>query len=186
MSILPIALCASPTCQQGLWSIVRKRRSQHKNKEKAMRLLKAKMAEVELEKKQKEISSSRASQVGSGDRSERIRTYNYSQNRVTDHRINLTQYNLDQVMEGALVTHRKCPCRPLSSRTVASLKIMRTHPRSFRAFRSSICKIAAYKMRAARPKISFPMRSVQAACSSTSSMKVRSRRVKLGRIRERL
>lgn len=77
-------------------------RSQHKNKEKAMRLLKAKMAEVELEKKQKEISSSRASQVGSGDRSERIRTYNYSQNRVTDHRINLTLYNLDQVLEGAL------------------------------------------------------------------------------------
>ncbi|MFN4174919.1 MAG: peptide chain release factor 1 [Parachlamydiaceae bacterium] len=77
-------------------------RSQHKNKEKAMRLLLAKMAEVEAEKKAKEISSSRAEQVGSGDRSERIRTYNYPQNRVTDHRINLTKYNLDQVMAGDL------------------------------------------------------------------------------------
>ena len=77
-------------------------RSQHKNKEKAMRLLKAKMAEVELEKKMKEISSSRSEQVGSGDRSERIRTYNFPQNRVTDHRINLTKYNLDHVMQGEL------------------------------------------------------------------------------------
>ncbi|MCE5317167.1 MAG: peptide chain release factor 1 [Parachlamydia sp.] len=77
-------------------------RSQHKNKDKAMRLLKAKIAEVELEKKQKELASNRALQVGSGDRSERIRTYNFSQNRVTDHRINLTLYNLDQIMEGAL------------------------------------------------------------------------------------
>lgn len=77
-------------------------RSQHKNKEKAMRLLKAKIVEVELEKKQKEISDSRAQQVGSGDRSERIRTYNFPQNRITDHRINLTKYNLDYVMEGDL------------------------------------------------------------------------------------
>lgn len=87
-------------------------RSQHKNKEKAMRLLKVKIAEAEQEKKMQEISSNRAQQVGSGDRSERIRTYNYSQNRLTDHRINLTKYNLDQVMNGelsditeALVTH---------------------------------------------------------------------------------
>lgn len=87
-------------------------RSQHKNKEKAMRLLSAKIAAVELEKKQKEISDSRSQQVGSGDRSERIRTYNFPQNRITDHRINLTKYNLDYVMEGdledfstALVSH---------------------------------------------------------------------------------
>lgn len=77
-------------------------RSQHKNKEKALRLLKVRIAEVEREKKQQEIAHSRSEQVGSGDRSERIRTYNFSQNRVTDHRINLTKYNLDQVMEGAL------------------------------------------------------------------------------------
>jgi peptide chain release factor 1 len=77
-------------------------RSQHKNKEKAMRLLKAKLAEAELQKKQQAIASNRALQVGSGDRSERIRTYNFPQNRITDHRINLTKYNLDQVMEGML------------------------------------------------------------------------------------
>lgn len=87
-------------------------RSQHKNKDKCMRLLKAKIAEVEKEKKNREIASTRAMQVGSGDRSERIRTYNFSQNRITDHRINFTQYNLDRVMDGdlqsvtaALVSH---------------------------------------------------------------------------------
>jgi peptide chain release factor 1 len=77
-------------------------RSQHKNKEKAIRLLAARISEVEMEKKQKEIASTRAMQVGSGDRSERIRTYNFPQNRVTDHRINLTLYHLDQVMNGEL------------------------------------------------------------------------------------
>lgn len=77
-------------------------RSQHKNKDKAMRLLKAKMAEIEMQKKQQALADTRSSQVGSGDRSERIRTYNFPQNRVTDHRINLTKYNLDQVMEGDL------------------------------------------------------------------------------------
>jgi peptide chain release factor 1 len=77
-------------------------RSQHKNKEKAMRLLKAKITEVEQQKKAQELASNRAAQVGSGDRSERIRTYNFPQNRLTDHRINLTKYNLDHIMEGDL------------------------------------------------------------------------------------
>jgi peptide chain release factor 1 len=77
-------------------------RSQHKNKDKAMRLLKARIAEAELEKKKKEIASVRSEQVGSGDRSERIRTYNFSQNRVTDHRINMTKYNLNYVIDGDL------------------------------------------------------------------------------------
>lgn len=77
-------------------------RSQHKNKEKAMRFLKAKMAEIELQKQQQALASTRAQQVGSGDRSERIRTYNFPQNRLTDHRINLTKYNLDQIMDGDL------------------------------------------------------------------------------------
>lgn len=77
-------------------------RSQHKNKDKAMRLLKAKIVEMELQKKQAAIATTRAQQVGSGDRSERIRTYNFSQNRITDHRINLTKYNLDSVMDGYL------------------------------------------------------------------------------------
>ncbi len=77
-------------------------RSQHKNKAKAMRLLQAKLAEAEEQRRHHEQASTRASQVGSGDRSERIRTYNFPQNRITDHRINLTRYNLDRVMEGDL------------------------------------------------------------------------------------
>ena len=77
-------------------------RSQHKNKDKAMRLLKAKMLEEAQRKKHQEISQLRSQQVGSGDRSERIRTYNFPQNRLTDHRIDLTLYKLDQIMEGHL------------------------------------------------------------------------------------
>lgn len=77
-------------------------RSQHKNKDKCLRFLKAKIAEVEKEKKEMAMASTRAMQVGSGDRSERIRTYNFPQNRITDHRINFTRHNLDRVMEGDL------------------------------------------------------------------------------------
>jgi peptide chain release factor 1 len=77
-------------------------RSQHKNKDKAMRLLTAKIAEEKRKKADKEMASLRSSQVGSGDRSERIRTYNFSQNRVTDHRIDLTLYKLNLVMDGDL------------------------------------------------------------------------------------
>ncbi|MBS0625869.1 MAG: peptide chain release factor 1 [Verrucomicrobia bacterium] len=77
-------------------------RSQHKNRDKAMRLLSARIAEEQRRKAQQEMSSIRSSQVGSGDRSERIRTYNFPQNRITDHRIDLTLYKLDRVMEGDL------------------------------------------------------------------------------------
>jgi len=77
-------------------------RSQHKNKDKAMRLLSARIGEAMKNKAHAEMSAVRLSQVGSGDRSERIRTYNFSQNRVTDHRIGLTLYKLDKVMEGDL------------------------------------------------------------------------------------
>jgi peptide chain release factor 1 len=77
-------------------------RSQHKNKDKAMRLLSAKIVEEKRRKAQEEMATLRSTQVGSGDRSERIRTYNFSQNRVTDHRIGLTLYKLDRVMEGDL------------------------------------------------------------------------------------
>ncbi|HMU67455.1 MAG TPA: peptide chain release factor 1, partial [Cellvibrionaceae bacterium] len=75
-------------------------RSQHKNRAKAMSLLATKLNNAADEKAAKEISEERKSLVGSGDRSERIRTYNYPQGRVTDHRINLTLYKLDEVMEG--------------------------------------------------------------------------------------
>lgn len=82
-------------------------RSQHKNKDKAMRLLSAKLVEEKRNKQQQEIADLRHSQVGSGDRSERIRTYNFPQNRLTDHRIDLTLYKLDRIMEGDLeeLTH---------------------------------------------------------------------------------
>jgi peptide chain release factor 1 len=75
-------------------------RSQHKNKAKALKILRSRIYEVERFKKQQELSSSRKSQVGSGDRSERIRTYNFPQGRVSDHRINLTLYKLDQFLTG--------------------------------------------------------------------------------------
>lgn len=77
-------------------------RSQHKNRAKAMSLLKSKLLRMEKEAQEKAISSTRKSLVGSGDRSERIRTYNYPQGRVTDHRINLTLYKLPEIMEGDL------------------------------------------------------------------------------------
>jgi len=77
-------------------------RSQHKNMSKAMRLLKAKIADEWQKKIMRERATDRAKQVGSGDRSERIRTYNFPQNRVSDHRINLTKYSLDKVMGGEL------------------------------------------------------------------------------------
>ena len=82
------------TCQE--------ERSQIKNREKAMKLLRAKLLELEIRKKEEEMAANRKSQVGSGDRSDRIRTYNFPQNRVTDHRINLTLYNLDRVLDGEI------------------------------------------------------------------------------------
>jgi len=87
-------------------------KSQLKNKAKAMKVLKARLLDIMVEKQNREISESRRSQVGSGDRSERIRTYNYPQSRITDHRINLTLYNLESFLDGniqgvidALTTH---------------------------------------------------------------------------------
>ncbi len=77
-------------------------KSQHKNKAKAMKILKARLLDRMEEERNSEISRERKSQVGSGDRSERIRTYNFPQNRVSDHRIGLTLYKLEDVMEGKL------------------------------------------------------------------------------------
>ena len=79
-------------CQDG--------RSQHKNKEKALSLLAAKLKQKEEDEQQANIASERKIQVGTGDRSEKIRTYNFPQGRMTDHRIKLTQHNLDQIMDG--------------------------------------------------------------------------------------
>jgi peptide chain release factor 1 len=77
-------------------------KSQIKNRAKAMRVLRSRLYEMELEKQQEKIGAERRSMVGSGDRSEKIRTYNFPQNRVTDHRIGFTLHQLDQVMEGKL------------------------------------------------------------------------------------
>jgi peptide chain release factor 1 len=77
-------------------------KSQHKNKAKALKVLRARLLDLKIKEQQDKISEDRKSQVGSGDRSERIRTYNFPQNRLTDHRIGLTLYQLDTVMEGNL------------------------------------------------------------------------------------
>lgn len=77
-------------------------RSQFQNKEKAMRLLRARIYEAQIEAQRKTHAQMRKNQVGSGDRSEKIRTYNFPQNRVTDHRINFTTHNLDKVLDGDL------------------------------------------------------------------------------------
>ncbi|HEY5819281.1 MAG TPA: peptide chain release factor 1 [Mesorhizobium sp.] len=82
--------------------VVQAEKSQHQNRARAMQILRARLYDLERSKVDEERSESRRSQVGSGDRSERIRTYNFPQGRVTDHRINLTLYKLDRVMEGEM------------------------------------------------------------------------------------
>jgi peptide chain release factor 1 len=77
-------------------------KSQIKNKAKALRVLRSRLYEMKLQEQQKQITEERRSMVGTGDRSEKIRTYNFPQNRVTDHRIGLTVYQLDRVIDGKL------------------------------------------------------------------------------------
>jgi peptide chain release factor 1 len=77
-------------------------KSQHKNKAKALKVLRARLLDQLIEERRSEISEERKSQVGSGDRSERVRTYNFPQNRLTDHRLGLTLYRLDGILEGDL------------------------------------------------------------------------------------
>jgi peptide chain release factor 1 len=84
----------------GIAIVVQEERSQHKNRAKAMATLRARLYDAEKQKLDSERAAARRGQVGSGDRSERIRTYNYPQARVSDHRINLTLYKLPQIMEG--------------------------------------------------------------------------------------
>ena len=77
-------------------------RSQHRNKAQAMSILAAKIKDNQIQEQQSQIASERKSLIGSGDRSERIRTYNFPQGRITDHRINLTLYKIDFIMDGDL------------------------------------------------------------------------------------
>ena len=86
----------------GLVVICQNQKSQLQNREEAMRVLRSRLYDLEASRKAEERAQERRNQVGSGDRSERIRTYNFPQNRLTDHRINLTLYNLDLIMEGRL------------------------------------------------------------------------------------
>src|SRR5450755_2995302 len=101
-------------------------KSQIKNREKAMRVLRARLYEVEMDKQQEALAKERKQQVGSGDRSEKIRTYNFPQNRLTDHRIGLTNHQLAEVMEGrlqptvdALIAHYQAEGLKAETATVA-------------------------------------------------------------------
>ena len=98
----------------GIVAVCQDERSQLKNKEKAMSVIRSRILGKEIEKQHKKISDSRRSQVGSGDRSDRIRTYNYPQSRITDHRINLTKHTLESFLDGdieeiinALIDHER-------------------------------------------------------------------------------
>lgn len=82
----------------GISVSIQDEKSQHKNKDKAMKILRSRIYEAQIEEQQSQNAQARKTQVGSGDRSERIRTYNYPQNRLTDHRINLTLYSLEEIM----------------------------------------------------------------------------------------
>ncbi len=86
----------------GIVTVCQDERSQLRNKTKAMAVLRARLLDIELQKQEEETTKQRRSQVGSGDRSEKIRTYNFPQDRVTDHRIGLTLHNLDKILEGEL------------------------------------------------------------------------------------
>jgi peptide chain release factor 1 len=84
----------------GLVVAMQDEKSQLQNRVKAMRVLRARLYELEREKQQAELAASRRSQIGTGERAEKIRTYNFAENRVTDHRIKLTLHRLDQVLDG--------------------------------------------------------------------------------------
>jgi peptide chain release factor 1 len=98
-------------------------RSQHKNKAKALKVLKAKLLEREQTAAQQQEADTRRAQVGSGDRSERIRTYNFPQNRVTDHRVGLTLYKLDQLIEGDMDDLLRPLTRQFQAEALASLRV---------------------------------------------------------------
>ena len=101
-STRPTRRSASPTSPPGVVVSMQDEKSQLQNREKAMRVLRARLYERALAEQQAELAADRRSQVGTGDRAEKIRTYNYGERRVTDHRVKVTQHNLDAVLEGEL------------------------------------------------------------------------------------
>ncbi len=108
----------------GIVVVCREERSQYKNKEKAMRLLKARLYDMMKVSEEKKLTAERRSYIGSGDRSEKIRTYNFPQNRVTDHRIGLTIYKLSEIMDGNLDLIIKPLLKEEERRKIESIKIL--------------------------------------------------------------
>ncbi len=104
----PTPPCASRTCPTGLAVVCQDERSQLQNKERALRILRARLYEIELERAHSELDEARRSQIGTGARSEKVRTYNYPQSRVTDHRVKVTSHNLHGRAAGrARAVHRR-------------------------------------------------------------------------------
>ena len=103
-------------------------KSQIKNRAKAERVMRSRLYEIELEKQQDKIGAERRTMVGTGDRSEKIRTYNFPQNRVTDHRIGLTLHQLDLVMDGKLERDRRRADGALSNREAKKRRRKRPRP----------------------------------------------------------
>ena len=97
-------------------------KSQHQNRAKAMQILRTKLMDIEQNQKNLERATNRKDQVGSGDRSERIRTYNFPQGRVTDHRINLTLYKLDEIMNGSLMSLAEALIASETAKKLSELK----------------------------------------------------------------
>ena len=95
-------MCIRDSIPTGIVVSQQDEKSQHKNKAKALKILRSRLLDNQIQEKNKERSEQRKNQVGSGDRSERIRTYNFPQGRVSDHRINLTLYNLSEILEGKI------------------------------------------------------------------------------------
>lgn len=106
----------------GITVVCQDEKSQHKNKAKALKILRARLLEREEQRRQAEISADRKRQVGSGDRSQRIRTYNFPQNRVTDHRIGLTLYKLGEILDGDLDEITEALMAEQQSRQLAAME----------------------------------------------------------------
>ena len=103
-------------------------KSQLKNKDKAMKVLRARLLDAAVKKQNAEISETRKNQVGSGDRSERIRTYNFPQGRVTDHRIGLTSYSLESFLNGEIRFMIDALDDPLPGRSAQAVRLRRRDP----------------------------------------------------------
>ena len=148
-------------------------KSQIKNRAKAMRVLRSRLYEIELEKQQAAIGAERQSMVGTGDRSEKIRTYNFPQNRLTDHRIGLTLHQLDLVMDGKLDAIFDALTRALSGREAAKRRrrrldyCCRDHPDGARARHGTAGRAKGSRTAADRGSAARPRRCTASALTST-------------------